>query len=322
MKKALAKFKEFWQMFRSSGRLHNTLVFLIFLGIAFVFWFVMAMNDNVQRNINVHIEVVGVPDSVKFISDPPSDIHVMVRDKGTSLMRVASFRTPTLTLNFKDFSRGDAMVLSSKDLQAGLKATFGGSAMILSTSLDSIRAQYVTGRGRRIPVRCDINASAAAGSVVSGRLTAKPSAVIAYGPRTVLDTLASVNTVATVRRDLMEPTDVTVKLRRIPGVRLEPSEVKVHIPVEPLVSKDVVVPVSVNGVPAGIQLLIFPSTARVNVFVPMSKFSREDIPVEAWVDYSDVSLPTDKLPVRVRTNSDKVFNATLVSDSVEYTLVK
>lgn len=320
--KPLGRIAEGWRAFRASGRLHNMVVFLIFLGISTVFWFVLAMNDNMQRTLTVRIHIAGVPDSVKFITDPPADMHVTVRDKGTTLLRAGGFRQPTLTFSFKEYADNGALVCSRTDVMAALKATFGQNAMILSTSLDSLRLSYATGRGRRVPVVCNVTASPAAGMVIAGSPSASPSRVVAYGPKEVLDTLTRVFTNPVTARNLQEPTDLKVHLAGVPGVRLEPSEVTVTIPAEPLVAKEFSVPLTTVNVPSGVELLVFPSKVLVEVFVPMSRFSESDVPVEAVVDYRDVPLPTDKLPVTVRMKGEGVFQPRLRTDSVEYAVVK
>ncbi len=322
MKSRKARIAEVWRLFRDSGRLHNMLVFLIFLGIATVFWFVMALNDNVQSGVTVRINIVGVPDSVKFISDPPEKMHVVVRDKGSTLLRTRSFRVPILTVNFKDFAHNGSLVFSHSDLMAALKSTFGGNALILSASLDSIRLPFVSSKGRSIPVDVIVTATPAPGSVIGGEPSAKPSRVMAYGPHSVLDTLSRVYTQRAEKRNLAEPTRFSVKLLPVAGVRLEPQAVDVLIPVEPLVTKDFVVQVNVMNLPENRQLLLFPSTVTVSAFVPMSRFSDSGVPVEAWVNYNDVALPTDKVPVYVRALSDRVFQETSKTDSLEYAVVR
>lgn len=322
MYKHKAKIGALWRTFRDSGRLHNMMVFLIFIGIATIFWFVMALNDNVQRGVAVHINIVGVPDTVKFVNDPPDKMHVVVRDKGTTLLRTGSFRTPNLTVNFKDFARSGALVFSHSDLMAALKSTFGGNALILSTSLDSIRLPFVSSKGRSIPVDVAVTATAAAGNIIGGIPKSTPARVMAYGPHSVLDTLTRVFTQHSERRNLSEPTRLSVRLTPIPGVRLEPQTVEVLIPVEPLVTKDYVVPVNVINLPENRDLLLFPSTVTVTAYVPMSIFSDSSVPVEAWVDYTDVALPTDKVPVYVHGTSDHVYQAASRLDSLEYAVVR
>lgn len=322
MKRVWTRLSVRWRALRSSGRLRNCLVFLLFVAIAAVFWFVLALNDNVQRNLTVRLNIAGVPDSVKFITDPPSTIHVSVRDRGSALMRAGVFRTPVMTVQYRDYLHGSSFVMTHTDIVAALKATFSSSASILSTSVDSLRLAVATGRGRRVPVQCSVDATPAAGSIIYGSPSATPTGVIAYGPKSVLDTLTRVYTARVVRRDLQEPANLTVSLRPVAGVRLEPSEVKVHIPVEPLVSKTYRVSVTPTNVPEGVELLLFPSVVPVDVFVPMSCFSTDHTPVEAWVDYNDVALPTDKVPVRIRVVSQDAFRATEEIDSVEYAVVR
>lgn len=322
MKRAWARIASWWRTLRTSGRLRNGLVLMLFVAIAAVFWLVLALNDNVQRNITVRLNITGVPDSVKFITDPPASMHVSVRDRGSALLRAGVLRKPVMTVQFRDYLHGSSFVLTHSDIMAGLKATFGSSASILSSSVDSVRVAVASGRGKRVPVVCASDVTAAAGSVIYGAPTATPTGVMAYGPKSVLDTLTRVYTARVVRRDLQEPTVLTVGLHPVAGVRLEPSEIKVHIPVEPLVSKTYRVPITATNVPAGTELLLFPSVVPVDVFVPMSCFSTDQTPVEAWVDYHDVALPTDKVPVRVRLLSHDAYRVAEEVDSVEYAVVK
>ncbi len=179
MKSMWNRLKVWWQSLRSSGRLRNALVFLLFVCIAAIFWFVLALNDNVQRNLTVRLNIVGRPDSVKFITDPPAILHVSVRDRGSALLRAGSLRKPVMTVQFRDYLHGTSFVLTHSDIIAGLKATFGSTASILSTSVDSVRVAVASGRGRRVPVECMVNATPAAGSVIYGVPKATPSGVVA-----------------------------------------------------------------------------------------------------------------------------------------------
>ena len=57
--------------------------------------------------------------------------------------------------------------------------------------------------------------------------------------------------------------------------------------------------------------------------VLMAAFGDDQIPVKVYVDYAETTLEhSNKLPVRIRNYPQYVVNVELVTDSVEYTIVK
>ena len=64
-----------WKRIRTSSRFHNFMMFLIFVAIAAVFWFILALNDSVTETFQVRLNIQNVPDSVTFITDPVGRRH-------------------------------------------------------------------------------------------------------------------------------------------------------------------------------------------------------------------------------------------------------
>lgn len=300
------------------------LTFAVFVGIAALFWLILTLNDSVQDGCIVNVKIINQPDSITFISNVPKTIHVEVKDKGSSLMRTMWMKTPTLSLNFRELAENGQMLCSRSDIMAALKETFGSSATILSSSLDSLRLIYTDRPGKSIPVIAEVNASAKAGYIVCGMPVSDPPRVTAYGPREILDTLHRVKTKSYVEQDLSETKSFISELKTIPGIRLIPATVNVKVNVEPLVAKEVMVTVMAENVPQDENLLLFPSNVRVSYYVPMSEFSDDKKAVRVVVDYNDLmGHRGERLPLRIEHVSGiTAVNPRLHSDSVEYTLVR
>lgn len=284
----------------------------------------MALNDSVQDNFDVRLTVTDVPDSVTFINQPPSEIHVTVRDKGTSLMRHGWLNKSHVNFNFKEFAQGGVMRLSRTDILAGLKAVFGSNAIVSSVSVDSLRLVYTTSPGKRVPVLVEADVTASSGNIVSGRFIPQPSAVLIYSADPdVPDTITRVRTQKIIRRDLSETTVAEVRLVGIPGVRMIPDNIRVSIPVEPLVSKESMVGIEAVNVPAGQNLVLFPAKVSVSYYLPMSRFGDTDPGLKLTVDYNDIKrIFSDRLPVRLERVPAGIANVVVRTDSVEYTLIK
>lgn len=312
-----------WRTIRETTIFHDTVIFLIFVGVSTLFWIILALNDSAQESFNVRVNITNVPDSVTFISDIPDKFHVGVRDKGTTLWR-NHYRRPTIAINFRDYADKGILRYSKSDMQTALKALFGTSATILSSSLDSLLLVYTVNKGKRVPIMISSNISAASGSVIEGNLQPSPSNVYVFGEQAVLDTIHAVRTELISMKDLTETTTVNAKLSKIKNARIVPSTVEVKIPVEPLVRKEAMITITPINVPSGKSLLLFPSKVPVDYYVAMSRLGDDDDPsIELQVDYRGMlESRNGKLRVKVVSYPERLQNLSLKTDSVEYTIVK
>lgn len=314
--------RSYWRKVRAKNGFRKLLTFLIFVVVSALFWFILALNDVIQDDVEVAIKVTNIPDSATFIQDPAREIHVLVRDKGTSLWRNAIFSKAEVEFNFREYASDGVFYISHGDLTSGVKKIFGQSASVISMSMDSIRLDYTMLPPRRVPVEVCMDITPAMGKVISSRPVVEPSGVQIYSTREGLDTITRVLTDKLRAQNLEEPKTFTVKLKKIPGVRIEPSEVKVQVNVEALIRRQITVPIQIDNVPEGEDLLLFPSTAKVEYYIPMSKFGSGEEVIEVRVNYRDLENGLKRLPLRLGHCSKDVENARILDSSVEYTLVQ
>lgn len=312
-----------WRSIRRSAWFHDVLVYLAFVVVACIFWFIIALNDNVSRTFRVALHFENVPDSVTFISDPPQYMSVTVRDKGSNILRSGFLKHPGVHFNFKDFASKGILRLSHADITSALKTSFGAAVQVSAVSLDSLRLLYTTERGRRVPVVVRVNVSAASGYIISGPPVAIERSVLLYSFGSQADSVRHVYTEMLSRDDLSSTTTYKVAIQSIPNVKIVPDAIEVEIPVEPLVRKEGLANVEVINVPKGESLLLFPNKVPVEYYLPMSQFSRDDVEITATVDYFDILRTAgSRLPLSMGTSPAYVINPVLKADSVEYTVVK
>lgn len=298
-------------------------MFLVFVVIATIFWFITALNESVSQSYEVQFSIRNIPDSVTFITDPPADFHVSLRDKGTNILRSGVFKNPVIDVNFEDYARNGVFRISASDLNAEIKADIGSNASISGISIDSLRLYYTDQPGRRVPIVVQSDLTAASGYVISGSPTPVKGSVLAYSIRDEADTLRRVYTKKVVKKDLSKSIVVTVPIIAPANVKLIPSEIEVRINVEPLVRKETYIRVDVDNLPAGEGLLLFPNSVPVSFYVPMSRFNDDSFPIRVYVDYQDTyKTPGSRIPLYLVDSSGSIINPTLSTDSVEYTLVK
>ena len=312
-----------WRRVKSSSQFHNVLMYLIFVAIAMVFWFIISLNDSVTETFKVKMVIQQVPDSVTFINDPPSEIHVTLRDKGTNILRSGFVKDPVLEINFNDYAHDGILRISPSDLVSELKADFGGVAQITSSSIDSLRCYYTSQPGKRVPVIVKADVSAASGYIIRGVPSSLKKSVLVYSYGSETDTVHQVYTRMLSKKDLSQTSVFTVGLAPMRNVKIVPSKVDVKVLVEPLVHKEVYVTVETQNIPVGKSLLLFPPRVPVSYYVPMSDFNNADPRVKVIADYNDIkSTGSSKVPVRIEKAASNLVNVELKADSVEYTLVK
>lgn len=320
------KFKDIgtkWRRIRNSSRFHNVLMFIIFVAIAAVFWFIIALNDSVTETFNVKLVIRNVPDSVTFITEPPTEFHVTLRDKGSNILRSGVIKDPAVVIDFGEYARDGIFRLSSSDLMGEVKTNLGGVAQITSISLDSLRYYYTNSPGKRVPVVIRSDLTAASGYVIQGAPEPVQKSVLVYSYGDEADTVRNVYTNILSKKELSQSSVFKVKLKQIPGVRIIPDNVEVDVFVQPLVNKEAYVEVDALNVPPGESLILFPNRVPVSFFVPMDKFNDENPDIHVVVDYNDVNRSaTPMIPVRISAASPSLVNVVLKADSVEYSIVK
>ena len=306
---------------RDSGKTKDILVFLVFVCIAAVFWFILALNDDVQEGYDIPLEITDVPDSVTFISIPPAKLHVTVRDRGGNLLRNHVTGVPRLTLGFGEFADGDRFRVSHSSLSASLKRLFGASATVTSVAPDSLSLIFTRLPGKRVPLVLDYDVIAAPGMVLGEPKLSDVSVQVFSTDKT--DTLRHILTEKVVLNNLDRNTTVDVPVRSVAGKRVVPSSVSVTFAVEPLVKKESEVPVVADNIPIGQDILFFPSRVRVTYYVPMSRYGDSADPIRVEASFNEAVLTSsDKVAVRVAGKAPYMSNVELLQDSVEYTLVR
>lgn len=306
----------------TSKNVKNLWLFLIFVGVAAVFWCILALNEDSQHEYDIKISIVNVPDSVTFLTDPPSISRVGVRDKGTVLARTA-LKSLEIEIDFRRFASDDRLSVSQSTLNSYYRTIFGKSASISALGLDSIVVPYTTAPPRMVPVVVDARVTPVLGKVLDGAPKPSVAKVAVYSYPAILDTISGIHTSDIVLKDISDSKTVNVPLRPMKNVKIVPSSINVSFNVVPLESRKTFVEITPVNVPADAELILFPAKVEVAYLAPMDK---DEIPEKLFnvvADYRELNhSTTDKVRISLMGAPDYVVNASLGKDSVEYTLIR
>ena len=85
------------------------LIFLFFFFVSAAFWLLQSLNETFDVELKVPLKLENVPSDVVITSDLPSDLNVMVRDKGTVLVRyIYGTEQVPVRVDYKDYDKGNA----------------------------------------------------------------------------------------------------------------------------------------------------------------------------------------------------------------------
>lgn len=320
----LDKIRDFLK--RKSNGMHEAkplLNYLVFVFISFIFWAFLSLNNNRQFDIEIPININAVPDSSTIINNIPSHLTVNVKDKGIALLKFMVGKKPVLNLKFKDYALQEGVFyVSNTELRRRIRGLFENSTAIQGISIENISLKYTNLPGKKVPVRPDLDIHPNIQYVIYGSVKQDADSAIVYSDRNTLADIDEVYTYRVEERDLKDTLLRTVAISPIQDVKIVPERITLTIPVEPLISKKINIPISVKNMPVGINVITFPSVVEASFLVPFSMY-RKNLPMTAVVDYYDIMrTKSNKINVRIDESPALYNNISLAQDSVEFIIEK
>ncbi|MCD8165250.1 MAG: YbbR-like domain-containing protein [Bacteroides sp.] len=249
------------------------LIFLFFFIISLGFWLLQTLNDDYETTISFPVRVRRIPNDVVLTSDPPAQMRVTVKDKGTILLNYIMRKNFTpLILDFDDYDQGrDVVKIPRPAFQQSIFSQLNASTSILAISPDTIEFTYSKGNPKQIPVRLK-------GRVTAGRLNYisdtifTPDSVIVYAPQQILDTMTAAYTTPLSLQNVTDTTKLYVELEKIKGAKFVPDNVAVTLATDIFTEKSVEVPIIGINFPADKMLRTFPSKVKVTFRIGLKEF--------------------------------------------------
>lgn len=304
----------------TTGR--NILTFFVFLAISTVFWLLLALNDDVQKDYNLPVHLEGFPENVTILSGYNPTLSVTVKDKGASLMKYEWGNDPTMKIRYDDFiSHNDSLlIIRASQLNSAVRGIFGTAASIVAIRPDSLRLTYTTNPGIKaaISVDCDIHTQPQ--YAYAGHPITSVDSVMLYSNSADRYKTHVISTKPIVLADLTDTAHVSVALDVPPGMRAIPPTVDVTFPVEPLVAKRQSVPVEVINVPYGERIITFPAITEVSYLIPKSMYHLDNAHIRATVDYNDIRRDEKSLYITLSKLPAYFRNPSLSPEHVEYVI--
>lgn len=306
--------------FLFSGLNKEFLIFLFFLALSGAFWLLMTLNETMEREFKIPVRLSGVPRNAVITGELPDTVRVTVMDKGFTLVTY-DFRPLVFRFsNYADEDEGKG-IIPLADVQKQVLSQMYGSSKLLQVKPGKFDFYFTYGTSKKVPV------------VFRGKITTNksyylahtefyPSMVTVYANKQQLDKLQSVEIEPFNYRNLQDTIRQAVKIRKIRGVKIVPSTVRLSVYPDVLTEEAIEVPITAINMPPGMVLRTFPSKVTVRFTIGASLF-RTIKPnlFKVVVDYEELAAnPSDKCTLQLRSVPRSVSKASLEIDRVDYLL--
>lgn len=299
----------------------DILTFLLFLALAAAVWYGHAMNSVRNTRVPVLISYTGKPGAIGLGGNGlPDTVLIEVRDAGARL-NTYHRELIHLTIDLRPYIHGEkgTIHVPSDALRRSISDILQGTSRLIGTTPEDITCPYFTEQEKSVPVVFRGSLTPASEYQMVGTPALSHTQVKLFGQDKELNKIDSLFTEEQHLTNLSDTTDVRIALLIPPHMRASTDSVTLRVVTERFTEKKFIVPIQVNGLPAGQHIRLFPNEVEVSIRVGMTHFAQvQPTDVRAVCTYSPERI--DKLDVELRYTNPYITAAWVYPAVVEFLL--
>ena len=296
----------------------DILIFLLFVGLVFAFWWGRSMTSSRDGNIRVEINYSGVDDRVVFATPLPTQLTISVRDNGKQL-RHLSRQTLSLNLSLSSLitEREGVLQLTADMLRPRLQDILPGSTIVLQIIPEHFQTSYHLESAKMVPIVLQAQVKYAAQHQAKTLPLLSIDSICLYGTEKTLSNIDCIYTDSILISDLRDSITQTVALQLPATIRCSTTQIQVTFQAEQFTDKSFTLPIRPQLVPEGEHMRLFPQQTNVVVRVGMSHYAQVSVEdLTAICHYPNKHC--DALPIEIQTNNPYISNIRCYPSAVEY----
>lgn len=300
--------ESFLEVLPSKGRFR---FFLFFLLLSFTFWTSTKLSNTYIVEESFSIIWTNIPNGI-IPSSENQQMNISISASGIEILiyRLIN-KSINISLSQADFSREKGLI----DLRG--QEFFIKKQFFENTKLNILNPLFLEFKFSRLEEKVftvvpQIEINLRAGYLIDSSLKVTPDSILVRGPKSILDTLNSIQSESIIADDLYENFRKKVSLRSIPEIQLSESKVTVEVAVSRYTEKEFLLNVEVINLPLGTRVKLFPPKAKVRVTLPLSvlrtiKTSDFNLVVDYNNIFKDAEKKLDLIMIRRPSSVKKVI---------------
>lgn len=304
------------------------IVFLIFVLIAFVFWFLIALSKEYTTVIDYPVKYISFPKDKILIQELPDDFQLQITGNGFDLLKYefSGFIFPYIIdyEKISNHSQSNRFSFQTNELINDLRRKFPSNVKLQDIFPKTIIFSFSSMVEKEIPVEADIVYRLARQYIVSDDIVISPDYVIAKGPKAIIDTMTVAKTEKYDLKILDEPVKKKLSLKEVKLVTFSKDKVLLFINVQKFTEATINIPVVMKGLPDTLSVNFVPDKISVKYKVALNHFN-EILPEQfkAVANYSSVVNSKDsKIPVYLEHKPKKVFDVSFSPKRISFLFSK
>ncbi|MFD1063634.1 CdaR family protein [Winogradskyella litorisediminis] len=269
----------------------------------------------------------NLDDNVVVLNDSLLSAKVVLEAKGFILFNYLFSPSETITIDAQsDVSKkGNRLFWDIENRKYELKQVFGKSVNILSVKPDTLFIDFDVLASKNIPVEIEKNISFTEGFDLIKDLKLSQDSVKIIGSKTLIDKISSIKTKSLILKDVNSNINQTIAISNDnKNLKIVPETLEVTAVVKRFTEGKVLLPIKKINVPENTNIKIFPKQVELIYYVDIESYKSikpEDFEVVA--DFSKISdSDQNSLNLEIKKVSDKVKNARLFQNSIEFIISK
>lgn len=302
----------------------NTLLFLLFLILAAIFWMMLFFQNDIEATYKIPVKYSNVPNDVVFDHPLPQDIEIRVGDKGSEIFRYTFLLRDSLDIDVQKYHNERVNNLQGTELMQLIRQKLFKSSTLTAYYPSHISLDVSKLHQKTLQVVFDGEIATGRSNLIADEYTIEPKTVIAYGSKTQLEEIENAPTEYSLFNNLKATSLFQVNIKPVEGVKFVPKAVDIYIPINEYTERKFEIPITVINVPGGIDVKFFPSSTDVSFSVTLEDYKRisqDDFAIV--LDYNSFyKNENGRVELSLTTEPESIRNAKLSTQSVEFLLEK
>ncbi len=321
VKAIIEKWKPKAKAFFSTYPWKNTLFFLLFLLLAFVFWLMLFFQkENVEGNYRIPLKYINIPEDVVFEHPLPDYVEVSITDNGASIFRLDISKKDSLEINVAELTEGSNNSLQGDQYRQLIRSRLFSSTNIRGYYPMIINLTTSKLQSKELKVVFDGEITTSRANLVADSVTFLPERVTAYGSKESLGKLEHAKTEFTLFKNLKATSQLPISINRVEGVKFIPDKVEIFIPIDEYTERTFEVPIMATGMPGNLDVKFFPSRANISFSVTLEEYRKiapEDF--EIRLNYRTFHRNDDgRVELQLSKSPEAIQNVRISPSSVEF----
>ena len=311
---------------KNTNKRRKTNIFIVFLICSALIWLISKLSETYTQRVSFDLSFVNSPDSLLLINTSKESVGVRLSASGFGFL---SFNLGRNSLNI-DLSKvkktAGSYYVGRDSYENQIETQLPGSMSLLEVDQDTLFLYFEKLHTKEVQIVPDLVIELAQNHLLEENLILTPSKVKIIGPKSEIDTIEQIHTLASTLPNVSQDFSIEVELAKSEGLvntTFELNSVQVSGKVFRFSEQMIDIPVEVINLPAGVEVRTFPHIVSVLCKAPVDRLKNlRPTDFELVADFNLARTDEKLLELKLQQRPEGVYDTQLMKTEVEFILIR